>query len=175
MIDAENHAIDEHEVVHDKSKAIDSNDDIDVDYDYVYVYESEDANDLIGNPNEDINIVAEENNVHNVCVQEITQNDENREQETSRADNEVEQNNISQPNIQDIQNEDVNNDVGMENADEIQGDDKQNNTSFLEGGSIICKEQSIVADGVLFIEDKLTLLEFDNAGNQTSPSDEEFE
>ncbi len=30
-------------------------------------------------------------------------------------------------------------------------------------------------DGVLFIEDKLTSLEFDNAGNQTSPSDEEFE
>jgi hypothetical protein len=36
---------------------------------------------------------------------------------------------------------------------------------FLEGGSVICKEQSIVADGVLFIEDKLTSLEFDNAGN----------
>ena len=67
------------------------------------------------------------------------------------------------------------NDVGMENTDEIQGDDEQNNTSFLEGGSVICKEQSIVADGVLFIEDKLTSLEFDNAGNQTSPSDEEFE
>ena len=50
----------------------------------------------------------------------------------------------------------------------------KNNTSFLEGGSVICKEQSIVADGVLFIEDKLTLLEFDNAGNQTSSSDEEF-
>ena len=33
MIDAENHAIDEHEVVYDKSKAIDTNDDIDVDYD----------------------------------------------------------------------------------------------------------------------------------------------
>ncbi len=62
----------------------------------------------------------------------------------------------------------------MENADEIQGDDEQNNTSFLEGGSVICKEQGIVADGVLFIEDKLTSLEFDNAGNQTSPSDEEF-
>ncbi len=27
----------------------------------------------------------------------------------------------------------------------------------------------------VFIEDKLTSLEFDNAGNQTSPSDEEFE
>ena len=46
---------------------------------------------------------------------------------------------------------------------------------FLEGGSVTCKEQNIVTDGVLFIEDKLTSLEFDNAGNQTSPSDEEFE
>jgi hypothetical protein len=34
----------------------------------------------------------------------------------------------------------------------------KNNTSFLEGGSVICKEQSIVADRVLFIEDKLTSL-----------------
>ncbi len=130
MIDAKNHAIDEHEVVHDKSKAIDTNDDIDVDYDYDYVYESEDANDLIANPNEDINIVAEENNVHNVCVHKITWNDENMEQELSSADNEVEQNNVSQLNIQDIQNEAVNNNVGMEDADEIQGDDEQNNTSF---------------------------------------------
>jgi hypothetical protein len=96
MIDAENHAIDEHEVVHDKSKAIDSNDDIDVDYEYDYVYKSENADDSIANPNEDINIVAEENNVHNVCVQEITRNDENKEQETSRADNEVEQNDVTQ-------------------------------------------------------------------------------
>ena len=57
MIDAENHAIDEHEVVHDKPKAIDTNDDIDVDYDYDDVHESEDintvdnTNDLNGNPN----------------------------------------------------------------------------------------------------------------------------
>ncbi len=79
---------------------------------------------MIANPYEDINIVAEESNVHNVCVQEITQNDENKEQETSRADNEVEKNDVSQLNIQDIQNEDVNNDVGMQNADEIQGDDE---------------------------------------------------
>ncbi len=32
--------------------------------------------------------------VHNVCVQEITQNDENNEQETSSADHEVEQNDV---------------------------------------------------------------------------------
>ena len=181
MINAENDAIDEHEVVHDKSKAIDTNDDIDVDYDYDDVHESEDintvdnTNDLNGNPNKDISTVTEENNVHNVCVQEITQNDENNEQETSSADHEVEQNDVSQLNIQDIQNEDVNNDVGMENADEIQGDDEQNNTSFSEGGSVICEEQNTKTDEVLFIEDKLTSLEFDNAGNQTSPADEEFE
>jgi hypothetical protein len=119
--------------------------------------------------------VTEENNVHNVCVQEITQNDEHNEQETSSADHEVEQNDVSQLNIQDIQNEDVNNDVGMENTDEIQDDDEQNNTSFSEGGSVICKEQNTLTYGVLFIEDKLTSLEFDNAENQTSPSDEEFE
>ncbi len=77
--------------------------------------------------------------------------------------------------IQDIQNEDVNNNVGMENTDEIQGDDEQNNTSFSEGGSVICKKQNTETDGVLFIEDKSTSLEFDNAGNQTSPSVEEFE
>ncbi len=181
MIDAENHAIDEHEVVHDKSKAIDTNDDIDVDYDYDDVHESEDintvdnTNDLNGNPSKDISTVTEENSVHNVCVQEITQNDENNEQETSSADHEVEQNDVYQVNIQDIQNEDVNNDVGMENTDEIQGDDEQNNTSFSEGGSVIYKEQKIVTDGVLFIEDKLTSLDFDNAENQPSPSDEEFE
>ncbi len=105
MIDAENHAIDEYEVIHDKSKAMDTNDDIEVDYDYDDVHESEDintvdnTNDLNGNPNKDISTVIEENNVHNVCVQEITQNDENKEQETSRADNEVEQNNVSQLNI----------------------------------------------------------------------------
>ncbi len=128
-----------------------------------------------GNPNKDISTVTEENNVHNVCDQEITQNDENNEQETSSADHEVKQNDVSQLNIQDIQNEDVNNDVGIENTDEIQGDDEQNNTSFSEGGSVICKEQKNVTDGVIFIEDKLTLLDFDNAENQPSPSDEEFE
>ncbi len=44
MIDAENHAIDEHEVVYNKSKAIETNDDIDVDYDYDDVHESENIN-----------------------------------------------------------------------------------------------------------------------------------
>jgi hypothetical protein len=175
IVDAENHAIDELDVVHDSSKAIDTNVDFDVNNDDVH--ESEDinivdiANDVNVNPNNDISTVAEKNNVHDVCVQEITQNDENKEQKTSSADNEVEQNDASQLNIQDIQNEDDNNDVGMEDTDEIQGDDEQNNKSFFEGGSVICEEQNIVQDEVLFIEDKLTSLDFDNAEDQTSHSD----
>ncbi len=179
IVDAENHAIDELDVVHDSSKAIDTNVDFDVDYDDVH--ESEDinivdiTNDVNGNPNNDIITVAEKNNVHDVCVQEITQNDENKEQKASSADNEVEQNDASQLNIQDIKNEEDNNDAGMEDTDEIQGDDEQNNTPFLEGGSVICEEQNIVQDGVLFIEDKLTLLDFDNVEDQTSHSDKEFE
>ncbi len=43
MIDTENHAIDEHEVAHDSSKAIDTNDDFDNDN----VHESEDSTKLI--------------------------------------------------------------------------------------------------------------------------------
>jgi hypothetical protein len=41
--------------------------------------------------------------------------------------------------------------------------------------SVILREQNIVQDGVIFIEDKLTSLDFDNAEDQTSTSDEEFE
>jgi hypothetical protein len=63
----------------------------------------------------------------------------------------------------------------MENTDETQGDVQQNNASFLEIGSVILVEQNIVQDGVIFIEDKLTSLDFDNAEDQTSTSDEEFE
>jgi hypothetical protein len=63
----------------------------------------------------------------------------------------------------------------MEDTDEIQGDDEQNNISCLEGGSVIPEEQNIVQDGVLFVEDKLTSLYFDNAEDQTSHSDIELE
>jgi hypothetical protein len=168
IVDAENHAIDELDVVHDSSKAIDTN----VDFDNDDVHDGEDinivdnANDMHGDPNKEIRTVAKKNNVHDVCVQGITQKDENKERETSSADNEVEQNNASPLNIQDIQNEHSNNNVGMEDTDKIQGDDEQNNTSCLEGGSVIPEEQNIVQDGVLFIEDKLTLLDFDNAEDQ---------
>ncbi len=127
MIDTENHAVDEHEVAHDSSKAIDTN----VDFDNDDVHESEDINivdnakDVYGDPNKEISTVAKKNNVHDVCVQKTTQNDVNKEQETFSADNEVEQNVASPLIIQDVQNEDSNNDIGMGDADEIQGDDEK--------------------------------------------------
>ncbi len=40
---------------------------------------------------------------------------------------------------------------------------------------MILGEQNIVQDRVIFIEDKMTLLDFDNAEDQTSTPDEEFE
>ncbi len=40
---------------------------------------------------------------------------------------------------------------------------------------MILGEQNIVQDRVIFIEDKMTSLDFDNAENQTSTSDEECE
>jgi hypothetical protein len=61
----------------------------------------------------ELNTVPEKNNVHDVCVQEITLNDRNNEQTKSSADDEVEQNDVSQKNIQDLQNENVSNDVGI--------------------------------------------------------------
>ncbi len=63
----------------------------------------------------------------------------------------------------------------MENTDETQGDVEQNNDPFLEGCSAIPGEQNIVQDGVIFIEDKMTSLDFDNAEDKTSTPDEEFE
>ncbi len=63
----------------------------------------------------------------------------------------------------------------MENTDETQADVEWNNDPFLEGCSAILGEQNIVQDGVIFIEDKMTWLNFDNAEDQTSTSDEEFE
>ncbi len=74
-------------------------------------------------------------------------------------------------NIQDFQHENVHNNDGMENTDETRGDVEQNNDSFLEGCSTILGEQNIVQDGVIFIEDKMTLLDFDNAEeNGSHPS-----
>ncbi len=40
---------------------------------------------------------------------------------------------------------------------------------------MVLGEQNIIPDGVIFIEDKLTSLDFDNAEDPTSTSDEELE
>ncbi len=61
-------------------------------------------------------------------------------------------------NIQDFQHENVHNNDGMENTDETQGDVEWNNNPFLEGCLAILGEQNIVQDGVIFIEDMMTLL-----------------
>jgi hypothetical protein len=45
----------------------------------------------------------------------------------------------------------------------------------LEGCSAILGEQNIVQDGVIFIEENMTSLDFDNAEDQASTPDEEFE
>ena len=65
-------------------------------------YQHSCANDVYGDPNKKISTVAKKNNVHDVCVQKITQNDESKERETFSADNEVEQNVASPLIIQDI-------------------------------------------------------------------------
>jgi hypothetical protein len=54
----------------------------------------------------------------------------------------------------------------------IQGDVEMNNATLLEGNSVILGEQNIVQDGVTFIQDKLTLVDFNNVEDQTSTSDE---
>jgi hypothetical protein len=56
----------------------------------------------------------------------------------------------------------------------IQGGVKMNNATPLEGSSVILGEQNIVQDGVTFIQDMLTLVDFYNDEDQTSHS-EEFE
>ena len=82
----------------------------------------------------EVNTVAEENNVHDVCIQETEvqidiedsnidvpnihgsskTNDGNNVQTESSVDDDVEQNDLSQKIIQDLQNKIVNNNVGME-------------------------------------------------------------
>ena len=169
-------SVHESEEINTVHKAIDVNGDPNKDSDHTNVAENMAVEDsILSFNNVEVSTVAEENNVHDVCVQEITLNDGYNEQTTSSADDEVEQNDVSQKNIQDFQHENVHNNDGMENTDETQGDVEQNNDSFLEGCSVILGEQNIVQDGVIVIEDKMTLLDFDNAEDQTSTPDEEFE
>ncbi len=49
-----------------------------------------------------------------------------------------------------------------------------NNAPPLEGSSVILGEQNIIQDGVTFIQDLLTLMDFNNDEDQASNS-EEFE
>jgi hypothetical protein len=47
-----------------------------------------------------------------------------------------------------------------------------NNTTPLEGSSVILGEQNIVHYGVIFIQDLLTLVDFNNDEDQASNSEE---
>ena len=87
-------------------------------------------------------------------------------------------------------NETVSKDVGMENADEtnnvcrettisdldkylsIQGGVEMNNATPLEGSSVILGYQNIVQDGVTFIQNLLTLVDFIHNEDQASNSAE---
>ncbi len=63
---------------------------------------------------------------------------------------------------------DLGNDLSM------QGHVEMNNTTLMESSSVIFGDQNLVQDGVIFIQDKLTSLDFNNTEDQTSTS-EEFE
>jgi hypothetical protein len=143
----------ESEEINTVDQANDVNGDPNKDSDHTNVAENMAVEDSILIFNDlEVSTVAEENNVHDVCVQEITLNDGDNEQTTSSANDEVVQNDVSPKIIQDFQHENVHNNDGMENTDETQGDVEQNNDSFLEGCSVILGEQNIVQDGVIFMK-----------------------
>ncbi len=126
----------------------------------------------------EFNTVGEENDVHGLCSQETgvqidkgnsnvdepnihnssKTNDVNAEQTNSIVDDDVEQNEVSQNIIQGLQNKTASNDVGMEKADEM------------EGSSVILGEQTIVHNRETFIQDQLTMVDFNNDEDQTSKS-----
>ncbi len=88
------HESEEINIVH---KAIDVNGDPNKYSDHTNVAENMAVEDsILSFNNVEVSTVAEENNFHDVCVQEITLNDGNNEQTTSSADDEVEQNDVSQ-------------------------------------------------------------------------------
>ena len=82
------------------------------------------------------------------------------EQTNSIVDDDVEQNDVSQNIIQGLQNKTVSNDVGMEKADEM------------ESSSVILGEQNIVHNRETYIQDQLTMVDFNNDEDQTSKSKE---
>ncbi len=124
--------------------------------------------------------MGEENDAHGLCSQETgvqidkgtsnvdepnihdssKTNAANAEQTNSIVDDDVEQNDVSQNIIQGLQNKTVSNDVGMEKADEM------------EGNSVILGEQNIVHNRETFIQDQLTTVDFNNDEDQTSKSKE---
>ncbi len=129
-------------------------------------------------------------------------NDANAEQTESIVDDDVEQNDVSQNIIQGLQYKTVSDDVEMEKADEttdvnghvnkdyddridgettiidlgkglsIQGGVEMNNATPWEGSSVILGEQNIVQDGGTFIQDLLTMVDFNNDKDQASNSEE---
>ncbi len=127
-------------------------------------------------------------------------NDANAEQTESMVDDDVEQNDVSQSIIQGLQKETVSDDVEMK-ADEttdasghvikdcddrideentiidwgkdlsIQGGVEMNDATPMEGGSVIIGEQNIVQDGLTFIQELLTTVDFNNDEDQASNSE----
>jgi hypothetical protein len=90
-------SVHESEEINTVDKANDMNGDPNKDSDHTYVAENMAVEDsILFFNNVEISTVAEENNVHDVSVQEITLNDGNNEQTTSSANDEVEQNDVSQ-------------------------------------------------------------------------------
>ncbi len=151
------------------------------------------ANDVYGHSSQEIvvQIDRENSNVDEPNIHDSSKtNDRNAEQTESIVDDDVEQNDVSQNIIQGLQNKIISKDVGMEKADEttnacgettiidlgkdlsIQGGVEMNNAASLEGSSVIFGEQNIVQDGVPFIQDLLTSVDFNNNEDQVSNSEE---
>ncbi len=83
-------AVHESEEINTVDKANDMNGDPNKDSDHTNVAENmavDDSNLIFDSV--ELNTLAKENNVHDVCVQEITLNDGNNEQTKSNADDEV--------------------------------------------------------------------------------------
>jgi hypothetical protein len=118
------------------------------------------------------------------------------------VDDDVEQNDVSQKIIQGLQKETVSDDVEIKKADEttdasghvnkdcddridgentiidqskdlsIQGGVEMNDATPMEDSSVIIGEQNIVQDGLNFVQDLLTTLDFINDEDQASNSEE---
>ena len=92
-------SVHESEEINTVDKANDMNGDSNKDSDHTNVAENMAVEDsILSFNNVEVSTVAEGKNVHDVCVQENTLNDGNNEQITSSADDEVEQNDVSQKN-----------------------------------------------------------------------------